>query len=770
MSQDDEFSISDLRRKREQAQSGGSHTHGPSGGDPSGHGTGAGGGSFEHVIQARPVGSNLPARPAPTIRRANSEEEEEGQSEWSVDIWRVLGAMKRHWYWLVAGAGAVGCAGLIGGYLTGKYSASIDLIQIKAMATPAFQPEAFSPATLIKLIQSPELMRQVARKSQPPLDPSELADSISISHQDNTELTTLSLTGQDASQLAAVANLYAEEIVAYTKELQQAGARRSIQHYKEKVELFDREAIAKNGELATFLASNNVVNPESESEAYTKQVSELFSLQLKKESESQLADLTISSLESQLGSLNPLAEQLGAANARLVSLQAKFKDEHPLVQDTLAEIAAIEQRIKAGGTTNSSLNTQFPAGSLGGTIQREIVNLTTRKATLNKEIEQLRKQRIDIQKSNSGLSELTMRYAGMRGELESLQNSRKEFAGSLHEAELYERRSEGFFRFNTPITRDDVNTKLRIRHAILTGFKGGVAGLLLAAGLIFLVEMKHRTMKTVAEVERITGQRVLATLGDLSKMSEAEQDKWAFRTWTIIAGQLNMSANRGMVCGVMSSVHGEGRSTWIRLLGNAASRRGLRVLTVATKPSTTDPVKGEAETQANERSFTDAVAEAMQDSAQSGIQPASTQTIMMRPDSPDYMALDEKPLPEPETLSPNVLAFPAEVTQKFNAGELPAAHIPLPGWVWSLERRRQWQNALTHWRSVDNLVLLVELPPASVPESVLLAENLPQILWLVDSGKPDIRETKLQLEMLHHARCRIVGAVLNHEPEPIIKL
>jgi len=143
---------------------------------------------------------------------------------------------------------------------------------------------------------------------------------------------------------------------------------------------------------------------------------------------------------------------------------------------------------------------------------------------------------------------------------------------------------------------------------------------------------------------------------------------------------------------------------------------------------------------------------------------------MMRPDDPDYMALDENPLPVPETLSPNVLAFPAEVTQKFNAGELPAAHIPLPGWVWSLERRRQWQNALSHWRSVDNLVLLVELPPASVPESVLLAENLPQILWLVDSGKPDIRETKLQLEMLHHARCRIVGAVLNHEPDPILKL
>jgi hypothetical protein len=122
------------------------------------------------------------------------------------------------------------------------------------------------------------------------------------------------------------------------------------------------------------------------------------------------------------------------------------------------------------------------------------------------------------------------------------------------------------------------------------------------------------------------------------------------------------------------------------------------------------------------------------------------------------------------TFSPSALAFPAEVTQKFKGTDLPAAHIPLPGWVWSLERRRQWQMALAHWRAIDNLVLLVELPPACVPEAVLLAESLPQLLWLVDSGRPGIRETKEHLEMMRHAKCQFVGAVLNHEPEPIIKL
>ena len=57
----------------------------------------------------------------------------------------------------------------------------------------------------------------------------------------------------------------------------------------------------------------------------------------------------------------------------------------------------------------------------------------------------------------------------------------------------------------------------------------------------------------------------------------------------------------------------------------------------------------------------------------------------------------------------------------------PFVHIPLPGWVWDLKRRKQWQAALKHWSGIENIAIFVELPPASVPEAVLLAENLPNL-------------------------------------------
>jgi protein involved in polysaccharide export with SLBB domain len=96
-------------------------------------------------------------------------------------------------------------------------------------------------------------------------------------------------------------------------------------------------------------------------------------------------------------------------------------------------------------------------------------------------------------------------------------------------------------------------------------------------------------------------------------------------------------------------------------------------------------------------------------------------------------------------------------------------HIPLPGWVWNLERRRQWGEALDQWRQIDNLVILVELPPASVAESVLLGSNLPNMLWLANSGTAHAGTTRTQLETLRNARCNIVGAVLNRESSVPVK-
>jgi len=121
-------------------------------------------------------------------------------------------------------------------------------------------------------------------------------------------------------------------------------------------------------------------------------------------------------------------------------------------------------------------------------------------------------------------------------------------------------------------------------------------------------------------------------------------------------------------------------------------------------------------------------------------------------------------------LTANVLASPARVTEQLTGpNSQPMVHIPLPGWVWNLERRKQWREALNQWRKIDNLVILVELPPANKCESVLLGSNLPNLLWLSECGSADAAQTRAQLETLRHARCNLVGAVVNRDANGTLK-
>ena len=255
--------------------------------------------------------------------------------------------------------------------------------------------------------------------------------------------------------------------------------------------------------------------------------------------------------------------------------------------------------------------------------------------------------------------------------------------------------------------------------------------------LVFLIEITDRRVRTPEDIRRVTKLPLLTTLGELEDMDEEARTQWAFRTWTLLQGRLSRSQNHGLVCGITSSSEGEGRSTWIKMMAEAASLAGFRVLTIATRPSG------------------------------SPIEPDHQLTEETLDHAKNMNTSDMHPVPKGANgaLTSSVLSTPALVTEKFTDPDArPVVHIPLPGWVWNLERRKQWRDALAHWRKIENLVIFVELPPASVPEAVLLGANLPNMVWMASSGKADAAQTREQLDTLRHARCNIVGAVLNRAP------
>ncbi len=308
-------------------------------------------------------------------------------------------------------------------------------------------------------------------------------------------------------------------------------------------------------------------------------------------------------------------------------------------------------------------------------------------------------------------------------QINEMEDSRVVVGARLRAAESLGKNLPGYYRLLGPATHGDGRVDdSRVKVVAFTIF-GAVFGVLATAGLILLVELFDDRLKTSPDVSRISQLPLLATLGDLRPLNSSEQAAWSLRAWSSLQHQLNALPNGALVCGIISSRAGEGRSTWVNLLAHAASQCGLRVLSLVIDSSP-------------------------RDSEKKGRNGDNDKDVM------------------PVTVSP--LASSYEITERLiGADAQTLVQISLPRWSWTLNRRQQWQTALEHWSQIEDLVILIELPPASVSESLLLAETLPNVIWLVDAGKTTATELREHLKVFRQARCNLIGTGLNHElPSP----
>jgi protein involved in polysaccharide export with SLBB domain/capsular polysaccharide biosynthesis protein len=263
---------------------------------------------------------------------------------------------------------------------------------------------------------------------------------------------------------------------------------------------------------------------------------------------------------------------------------------------------------------------------------------------------------------------------------------------------------------------------------------GSLAGATALMVLIVLRELFDDRVKTGADLARITGLPLLGSVGDLDDMTPADKAHWALLSWTALRGHLSVIPGQGIVCGFTSAGVGEGRSTWIELLAGSARQCGFNVLIVSADTAT--GIVAELNT------------------------PVKSAAVPVAPcwGSPEYTAM--------------IVSDPSRLVESSSQPDgWPADSLPLPReWIWDLERRNQWQRALQAWRNQDNLVILVDLPSMTSPETMLLVEKMPNLVWLAESHKTEAGETLEHLENLRHARCHLVGTVLNRTPNSARKL
>ncbi|MGV3773326.1 MAG: polysaccharide biosynthesis/export family protein [Verrucomicrobiales bacterium] len=692
-------------------------------------------GGWTRGRSTRPWEESDPRKALPYANQAQGQAED-GGFKLPFDPTRLLVALKKRWYLLIFAALLAGSLFAALGSWIVKYSIPVALFRRETPGSSsyndpnsAFKPREYSDATLYGFMKSGEVIRSVAEKaktnpvlSKVNLTPSEIAKAVAIKPSPNPDVVGLAVSGSgNIPALVELANLYAREVVEHMKQLQSAESGEIMKYLQGKLILADRELAAATTNLLAFNKQSGVLNFEKDTEADIARLASLESKQRDIRFELDTIDLQIKSRESELAAIAPSNNQLSQAREELQNLLLQFTEKHPAVIQQKGIIAKLEKQ-QAQAPVEQAKPT-FTANNVNSALYMQMLDLRNKKPILEKQAQDLQISIDELRNRLKGLSSEGLEYAMLKKQRESLELTRQSLAQRLRDAQSFSENALGYFKLFSEVTASSVNSKQRMMKIGAMGIAGAFLGLVLAAITLMLAEIMDTRLKTAADVSRVTNLPVLATLGDLRKMDPTDQVNWAFRTLTLLRGKLNCGPNEALVCGIISSGHGEGRSTWVNLLVSAASQRGLRVLTVDTRPTSASPA-------------------------------ATTPT----PNDPVTSAL-----------TTSVLQTPAKVTDQLNdPNSQPVVHIPLPGWVWNLERRKQWHSALDQWEKMDNLVILVELPPASQPESILLAENLPQVIWLTGSGMADAAETVTQLETLRHARCNLVGAVLNQAPPPLL--
>jgi protein involved in polysaccharide export with SLBB domain/capsular polysaccharide biosynthesis protein len=638
------------------------------------------------------------------------------------DPMRLVDAVLRRWYLWVGVALIFGVAGFCFCCLRVKTVGSVQLVRLdpplEMRASPtgdAFRPQLFSDTTLIDMIHSPEVFARVSAKTNPRLSVSKLASELSVVPEPDSQIVNLVYNGRDSAAVATnLLNLLAAEIVRFTQEMQARESTDAARFLGDKLDTIDIDLAQTDKQLAAIPIEQRLADTDQQAAACLGQLSDI--------------DVKYTLARIEMETENPVAQRLQSARDDLAALLVKYTDAHPLVLDQKAKIKALENELAANPSVSSS-DDSLPV-------------VTEKNKPQIRQLEELQALRDRTQKRLSLLTQKNFDYALIKSRDESLQLLRTSLSSRQREALLYAQNAPGYYRIFHPADSDRVVSRVNWRKGLILSLVGAFFGGVLAAAFIALVEVVDPRIKTAADLHRATHLPVLATLGDLSQMSDEAKRAWAFRTWTLIKGKITETQNHSLVCGVISARKGEGRSTWVDLLARTAHERGLRVL-CATTQKTDDLPLHPHEKIPTETGLT-----------------VSVPINRAAPDSDGSTA---------QALTPNVFAFPMQATRQLRD---PKSHsilqIPLPGWVWNLERRQQWQAALDEWQRIENLVLLVELPPASVPEGILLAENLPQVVWLAESGRASTFETRRHLETLRHAGCNVVGTVLNREPRTVI--
>lgn len=437
-----------------------------------------------------------------------------------LDPFRCLAGAVQRWHWWMGAALAGLLLGIIAGFATTETAYSSKVRLVKKQATSAFRagrlgeaysPPVLKPATLISAAYSYEALQRVASRCNPPKTVAQIRNSFLLTEEKKTDLLILEVWNTENPRATSdLANIWAEELVNYTRELQASESRDIRIYLQQQIETMDAETARIDREMVQLIQREGMVDAQKEIESYLRSLSgielEYHNARISLES----VDTQIQALRGAIRGQNPGGERLRALRAQYETLRGTYTESNPIVVEAKAAIAQLEEEIKQQNADPNRRDDSFTGTGVGDALYIELVKLENEKKSLVNRTSELEKLLQNGRKEMQAIPEKAMAYQKLADRKTSLINARELIAGRFQEARIFEERAPGYLGILAPATVDEVSTHGRLLKTALLGLLGAFSCGGLALAGVLVLEVVSSRLKTARELELILDMKPAA--------------------------------------------------------------------------------------------------------------------------------------------------------------------------------------------------------------------------------------------------------------------
>jgi uncharacterized protein involved in exopolysaccharide biosynthesis len=416
------------------------------------------------------------------------------------------------WRWLVIGAlvGAVLGLGLSLLRSSTRYEVALRLMRREVPASfrggeigEAFKPRQINNATLLSAALSDNVLSRVAAKAVPPVTISLLRLSLDAKEQRGTEFVLLTVSGYTSREATVtLANLWGQEIVDFSRELQTRESREIRTYLQQQMELTDADLNKINQQVLDISRREGIINAEKQIDASLRSLGDLDLRYETARIDLLTLEFRIKNLESELGRLNPTREKLQAAQRELDDALVRYTEQNPLVQELRARVDKLKLEATATDKNPADLS-QATSSTLGNALYLQLVEIRSQKLATTEQMTQLTKLREKARADLDAIPEKAVQLSRLLQTRSSLETARNLLFARLREAQLFEERAPGYFQLFSPATADAVSIRPKWLKLLAYLGVGLVLGTVLGAVAGVGAELIDSRLRTAAEARRL---------------------------------------------------------------------------------------------------------------------------------------------------------------------------------------------------------------------------------------------------------------------------